>query len=179
MRYKKLITFAAFISITAIASAFMLTHMATQPVQAFNPQPDPPGFGLVGITDGQTIRVNVVNTATPPDPDASANPARVVIIFRDANGVPMTNANGAVIRRVAQLKGGESTFLQINADSFARESNGRIQLRPDVRIQQSDSVNGIPPDPVIPTTEIVNNANGRTQFMLNFLPAVQRTATAQ
>lgn len=179
MNYKRTITIMATASILTAIAAFAFMRFTPQKVEAFNPQPDPPGFGIVGITDGQTLRVNVVNTAIPPDPIAPANPARVVITFRDANGALMTNANGAVIRRVVQLQGGESAFLQLNADNFTREAGGQLHLRPDVKIQQPDTVNGIPPDPIIPTVEIISNTNGRTQFMLNFLPAVQRVNTPQ
>lgn len=173
MNYKRLITSTAAASAVVAITAFALFRFDPQKVEAFNPQPDPPGFGIVGITDGQILRVNVVNTALPPDPIAPPNPARVVITFRDANGVLMTNANGVVIRRVVQLQGGESTFLQLNADNFTRESNGRLQLRPDVRIQRPDPIvtaeGALPPDPIIPTVEVINSTNGKTQFVL---PAV-------
>jgi len=39
--------------------------------RAANP-PDPDRFGMVGLTRGQTMRLNVVNLANPPDPDRGA-----------------------------------------------------------------------------------------------------------
>ena len=41
-------------------------------------------FGMVGITRGQTMRLNVVNLSNPPDPDRQhpPDPCRVVLSFR-------------------------------------------------------------------------------------------------
>lgn len=132
-------------------------------VRAFNPQPDPPGYGMVGITDGQTIRINVVNT-NDPDPNFPPDPCRVVLNFRDADGNLFRNSDGQPIRRVVQLPAGQSAFLDLNGDVFAR--GGRIQLRPVARVQQPDGNGNLPPDPCISTVEVINNANGRTSFVL-------------
>jgi hypothetical protein len=35
--------------------------------KAFNPQPDPPRIGMVGIADGQTARLNLANVSAPDD----------------------------------------------------------------------------------------------------------------
>lgn len=159
---------------TAIA-VFAFMRFAPQKVEAFNPQPDPPGFGLVGLVTNQSLRINVVNTNEIGSPETPPDPCRVVITFRDGNGTPLTTPNGVVIRRVALLQGGQSTSLTLSADNFVREGS-RLQLRPDVRIHQADGVNGLPPDPCIPSAEVLGN-DSRTQFMLNFIPAVQRTST--
>ena len=176
---KKLTLITTLISLAAVVA--MGVTYKIQTVDAFNPQPDPPGYGLVGITQGQTIRINVINTSDPPDPDTPPNPARVVITFRDGNGNLFRNAEGNLIRRVALLKGGESASLDLKADNFARsfDGTGRLQLRPVAQIQPADGVNGTPPDPCIPTVEVFNNANGRTQFVMPFLPAAQRSNTPQ
>ena len=179
MNYKRTITITATASILTAVAAFAFMRFAPQKVEAFNPQPDPPAFGIVGITGGQTLRVNVVNTNGITAPDVPPGPCRVAMTFLDANGNPFTNGNGVIIRRVVQLQGGQSTFLLLNADNFVRETNVRLQLRPDVRIQQADIVNGIPPDPCIPTVEVINNATGKTQFMMQFVPAVQRNVIPQ
>ena len=181
MKNKRTLIIAAAAFVLLGLSAFGFFRYLPQTVKAFNPQPDPPGYGLVGITNGQTIRVTVVNTTNPPDPDTPANPARVVLNFRDGNGNLFRNPDGSPIRRIAFLKGGESTSLDLNADSFVR-GNQRITVRPDIRIQQADPVvvgdRLLPPDPCIPSAEVIDN-NGRTQFMMPFIPAVQRTAAPQ
>ncbi len=177
MKNKRTLTIASVAFILIGLAAFGILRYLPQQVRAFNPQPDPPGYGLVGITNGQTIRITVINTTNPPDPDTPANPARVLLNFRDGDGNLFRNPDGSPIRRIALLKGGESTLLDLNADNFVR-GNGRLTLRPDIRIQQADPVvvgdRLLPPDPCIPSVEVIDN-NGRTQFMMPFIPAVQRT----
>ena len=163
---RQILTLAA---ITLATLAAIGVAFKTQKVGAFNPQPDPPGYGLVGITDIQSIRINAVNTKVP-DPNSPPDPCRVVMTFRDANGNPFLNGNGNVIRRIALLNAGESAFLVLNGANLGRDPNGRVQLRPDVRVQQADGTPDTPPDPCIPTVEVISNATSRTQFML---PAVQ------
>jgi hypothetical protein len=168
----------------AIAIAAVVTIgviYKTQPVRAFNPQPDPPGFGLVGLTQGQSLRINVTNPATPPDPNLPPDPIRVVMAFRNTDGELFRNGEGNPIRRIVLLRAGESAALGLNADDFARsfDGNGRLQLRPVVQIQQADGVNGSPPDPCLPSVEVINNANARTQFMLPFVTAPQPATQPQ
>jgi len=165
MKNKRTLSIAitAFI-LTAIA-AFGLFRYLPQTVKAFDPQPDPPAFGIFGITEGQTARVNVVNTAEPRDGTVPPGPCRVVITFRNAAGGLFTRPDGTPLSRTVELGPEQSTFLMLNADNFGREASGRLQLRPDVKIQQSDPVNGVPPGPCIPTIEVINNATGRTQFV--------------
>jgi hypothetical protein len=159
-------------------AAFGLFRFVPQKVDAFNPQPDPPGYGMVGITQGQTIRINAVNTNPAPEPGTAADPSRVVITFRDASGNLLRDANGNPVRKIVLLKGGESVSLDLNADNFSRlaDSTGRIQIRPVISVQQPSGDGTTPPDPCLPTVEVFNNAGGRTQFVVPALPAVQRIA---
>ena len=180
MKNKRTVTITATAIILTALAAFGLFRFLPQTAQAFNPQPDPPGFGMVGITLGQSIRVNVVNTAAP-DPNIPPDPVRVVVNFRNADGELFRNAEGQVIRRVVLLNAGQSTSLDLNGDNFGRTADafGRIQVRPVVQIQQPNGNNAIPPDPIIPSVEVFNNNNGRTQFLSQFVPAVQRALTPQ
>ena len=180
MKNKRTITITSTAVILTALAAFGLFRFLPQTAQAFNPQPDPPGFGMIGITLGQSIRVNVVNTAAPGS-SIPPDPVRVVVNFRNADGELIRNAEGQVIRRVVLLNAGQSTALDLNGDNFGRMTDafGRFQVRPVVQIQQTNGTNGIPPDPVIPSVEIFNNNNGRTQFLSQFVPAVQRASTTQ
>ena len=49
--------YVAAASVALLLGVGVLSRSAT----AFNPQPDPPRFGMVGIADGQTARLNLVN----------------------------------------------------------------------------------------------------------------------
>jgi len=180
MKLNRILGITVVAVIAGAIAGFGILRFGAQQVRAFNPQPDPPGYGFVGITQGQTIRINVVNT-TPPDPNLPPDPVRVVITFRDTDGNLFRNAEGVPIRRAELLQAGKSDSIDLNGDSFARMADvtGRIQVRPVVQIQQADPIDGHPPDPCIPTVEIFNNANGRTQFMVPFVPVVQRSSIPQ
>lgn len=147
-----------------------------------NPMPtaveDQSLFGMMGLTRGQTMRLNVVNLTQPPDPIQGEvpPPCRVLLSFRDANGRPFTDANGQVIRREVSLQSGESAFLDLNGDLFAPPSTNadttgpaRLQLRPFARLLQAPPEPGrnIPP-PCVPTIEIFDNATGRTSLLSTF-----------
>lgn len=60
--------------------AFLVAPTCAALASAFNPQPDPPGYSMVGIAAGQTARLNVVLTnpgtdrSAPPDPCAPPDP---------------------------------------------------------------------------------------------------------
>jgi hypothetical protein len=143
---------------------------------AFNPQPDPPGFGMVSLTHEQTMRVNVVNLSNPPEPDrgqSPPDPCRVLLTFRNAQGQPITNGDGQVIRRNVVLQAGESAFLDLNGAQFGTVGDTnlptRTPLRPFVRVSQGpkpDLKNGTPPDPCFATMEVFDNATGRTSLFI-------------
>lgn len=126
--------------------------------------------GMVGITRGQTVRLNVVDLAAMNSDGTLPPPCRVVLTFRDANGRPFTNSDGQVVRRAVELQVGDSAFLDLNGDNFlapptTNDTSGplRLQLRPLVRVLQP------PPDPEIPppcrtTMEIFDNVTGRTSI---------------
>lgn len=178
MRNKKKLAGLAALTAAAILITIGIAYKS-QRVDAFNPQPDPPGFGMIGITLGQTLRVTVVNTNPAPNAEIPPDPVRVTVNFRDGSNNLFRNADGTPVRRIVQLDGGESTTLDLNGNNFSRslDSAGRIQLCPVVAIQQPDGTGNIPPDPVIPTVEVFNNNNGRTQFVMPaLLPAVQHAA---
>ena len=170
MRYNRTLTIATATLVVALATAFGFLRYQPQQVRAFNPQPDPPRFGIFGIIPGQTVRLNVVNT-TPPDPNIPPDPCRVVFTIRDGSGNAYVRPNGTQVTRTAMLNAGESAFLQLNADNFPRVADGRLMVRPDAAIQRADNTYA---PPCIPTVEVINNTTGRTQFVLNeSLPAIQ------
>jgi len=132
-------------------------------------------FGMVGITQGQTARINVANVLTANDPNFPPGPTRVVLTFLNSDGQLFRNRDGNPIRRVAMLERGQATFLDLNADDFSVGAAG-IHLRAVVTVTPPPvhDRNALPPDPCVPTVEVINNATGRTAFALSALPAVQR-----
>jgi hypothetical protein len=164
------------IAVALVALASTVTIWEVRRVHA-QPPPEPDrNFGMVGITRGETLRLNVVNLS-PPDPNRQypPDPCRVLLSFRNAAGQPFTNSDGQPIRRVVELQAGESAFLDLNADAFAPPSTNadvapgaaRLQLRPFVRVQQQpppDPDKQSPPDPCRATMEVFDNTTGRTSI---------------
>jgi hypothetical protein len=54
-------------------------------VKAFNPQPDPPVFGLIGVDPFETVRLNAVSADTPLPGGVNPGPCSVDLVFRDIN----------------------------------------------------------------------------------------------
>lgn len=170
MKNKRTLTIAAVIVALAAIAAFVVFRN-TQPVHAQDQLPlsvnDRISFGMVGITAGQTMRISVTNVIPPPVGDLPPGPYRVVLRFLDGSGHVIRNRSGEVIRRVATLENGQSTFLDLDF--------GELPPGP-IRAQFRAVVNAVPPptgdlpppvgDRIVSTVEVINNANDRTQFVL-------------
>lgn len=147
-----------------------------QQVKAQEQQPPPTNdrlmFGSVGITQGQTARLNVTNISTIGCPCQ-----RVVLTFRGPNGQLLQDQSGEVVRRSVELQPGESTFLDVDYDALP-PGPIRQQLRAGItflppspidEVQLHPNNRQVPPtanDTVVSTVEIINNADSRTQFVL-------------
>jgi hypothetical protein len=99
-----------------LASGLCLTQFSG--AQTPTPPMNKTNFGMIGITRGQTLRLNVV--AYPPDPCSAQ------LGFQDGNGNPV-GASSTVA-----LPPGESAFLDINGNTLASDVGQRVQLRPTV-----------------------------------------------
>ncbi len=118
---------------------------------AFNPQPDPPGFGIVSINPDQTIRLNVVCwehvvNGIPP------GPCHGDLMFHDMAG-------NIVAMQTVKLAPGQAAFLDFTP----------------VRGADSSNLLGIDPcwipDPTsgraLPTTEVYDTQSGRVALHVN------------
>jgi len=160
-----LVTLAAFMTVGILRG--------TRRVRAQNeippPIPDRISFGMIGITQGQTVRVNVVNLHPPPTGDSQPQICRVVLTFLDAEGHSVRSRDGSIIRRAFDLEPGRAAFLDLNADHLQNLLAGdRFKLRvavtqPPVNSERCPSWS----DSIVPSVEIFNNANGRTVFMMS------------
>src|SRR5258708_2238453 len=118
--------------------------LTSETVHAFNPQPDPPGFGMIGITAGQTLRLNVSNVALPPARGCPPGPCRVELAFFDSAG-------GLLLPAVqTTLQPGVSTHLDLRGDDVTNSDHLRTEIRPVFRFL-TDSKGGnnpaFPPGP--------------------------------
>jgi hypothetical protein len=169
-------TSLALVALAALVSLGI--SRGTQHAHAQDQVPPPTGdrvsFGMVGITQGQTARINVANVLTPNDPNYPPGPTRVVLTFLNGDGQLFRNRDGNPIRRVAMLERGQATFLDLNFDEFP-PGPIRIQLRPAVTAFPPGPVdNALPPGPIVPTVEVLTNANGKTVFALSGPPAIRQ-----
>ena len=142
--------------------------------RAFNPQPDPPGrYTMVGIVRGQSMRINASNIA-PTDPNSPPDPCRVRLGFVDGEGNPLTNPRtGEPVGRTLTLQNGQSAFLHLDADEFSigDTAPGRLQLRPVFRSVTLNSNGQTPPDPCVPSVEVIDNATFKTSFVYAGTPS--------
>ena len=132
-------------------------------VGAFNPQPDPPAFGLVGLNPDQTARLKVVcsNIMIGEIPPGSC---RVNLMFSDISG--------NILKRAAvTLAPGQGAFLDLAGSevTFGRDET-RFEFEP----------NNVPAPGsgrVIPTLEVFDSATGRTDLFIN--PVAPRLSLIQ
>jgi hypothetical protein len=182
MKTKRTLTIATvLIALAALMTLGILR--GTRQVQAQDelppPNPDRISFGMVGITQGQTIRLSVVNTRPPPHPDSEPQTYRVVLTFLDAEGHRLRSRDGSIIRRAVDLEPGRATFLDLNADDIQWPPGpSRLQLRAIVTVQPPPVPESETPPPIgeriVTSVEVFNNANGRTVFAVSAPPSVQK-----
>ena len=139
-------TFAA-----GLAATFVLLAGSSGTASAFNPQPDPPGFGIVSINPDQTIRLNVVCWEHTVD-GVPPGPCHGDLMFHDMAG-------NVVAIQTVKLGPGQAAFLDF---TLVRGAN---PLNPT----------GIEPcwipDPTsgraLPTTEVFDTQSGRVTLHVN------------
>ena len=116
-------------------------------------------FGMFGITAAQFARLNVTNACTPTEPCRTRT---LRLIFVDANG---SSGGGGVdsplMQTTVTVEPGGSAFFDLPGSLFAGSGN-RAQLR--ARVEDFGSPNGVPPNPIIPTLEVVDIATAETVF---------------
>ena len=127
---------------------------------------------MIGIVRGQSIRINASNIA-PADPNLPPDPCRVRLAFMDADGSVLTNPRtGEAVGRTVTLQRGQSTFLHLDGDEFftGDTAPGRLELRPVFRSVSLNS-NALPPDPCVPSVEVIDNATSQTSFVYAGTPS--------
>ncbi len=157
----RLVTALALVALAALMTFGIFR--GEQPVQAQGtaPQVERISFGMVGITRGQTARVNVTNIS-----EAICPCSRVTLTFLDGAGEVLRTRDGQPVQRTMTPEPGHSAFLQISADEFLARNEARVNFRAVVTL--------IPPsgEAVCPcafpvTVEALNNATGRTEWVLS------------
>lgn len=120
-------------------------------------------LAAVGLTLGQTARINVVNS---PDPNSSKLPTPMVVemCFHNSNGDLILDRSRRPVQKTAIIDPHHGDFLDLNGNLVA--GGGRVVIVPCVRILEiSDG------SLAIPTFELFNNLI-KTTFVLN--PGIAR-----
>jgi hypothetical protein len=121
-------------------------------VAAFNPQPDPPAFGLIAIDPNETMRLNatcpnVTLNGVPPTPCA------VTLGFADSHGSLIKQSSYT-------LNPGDSTSLDLSASEVTFEPN-RAEIQASFTATQGLAV---------PSVEVFDVASGRTDVYVSPVP---------
>jgi hypothetical protein len=147
------------IAASAVLLIILVTALDTHKTAAFNPQPDPPAFGMIAITPDQTARLNVVRTEPPGNPD---RPMTVELTFFDSDGM-------SLLRSTATVRAGRAVFLDLAGFTVPR-TGMRTEIRGSVHI-----VTSLPePDRnrvnLVANIEIFDTETGKTMVVLPAIP---------
>ena len=125
-------------------------------------------FGMVGIAEGQTARLNVLNVGVQAP--ALGVQCSAALSFLDDQGAVLKTATVTVIP-------GRSASLDLDADTDLKLStNQRLQIRATIQIPPavSSSAQPVSSCPLTPTLEIFDRFKGKTSVvMVNTTPVPQ------
>src|SRR5580765_4676433 len=125
----------------------MAALLITNPAKAFRPIFAEFNFGMVGITRGQTARLNVLN--------AGREPINLSLNFTDSAGRLIKQAFETV-------EGGHAIFLDLTPGTVD-DVAGRFQIHASI---EASGGGGDAGRQFIPTLEVYDNDTGRTQVAL-------------
>ena len=148
----------------AIKTTFVLSPGVAR---GFDPQPDPPAlpevaFGLVGITQGVTARLYVLNAQNPIVGDPH-EPITVELTFHDANDRVFLDRTGRPTRKIVDIDPNHADFLELNGNEIAA-LGARVGIVPCIKV-----LRGSPGSLVVPTFEMYNNLTQQTLLLSNFV----------
>jgi hypothetical protein len=125
-------------------------------------------LGMVGLTAGQTARLNVLNPGVlPPLATGAICSAQVTFLA----------SRGSVLKTSPILVApGQSVPFDLNRDTDVTSTDQRVQIRATLQIPLPSPIFASPVQlfgcPLIPTLEIFNNDTGRTQVVMTGVQSV-------
>ena len=127
----------------------------------------PPGvaFGMTGIANGQSARVNALNLGNAPAGTADTSSCTVTFQFLDAEGQLLKQA-------MIALKPGKAGALDLSRDELPSGNDSRVEVRAVLLFGYSGGAN--PPPGVlqrfkcdiVPSLEVFDNDTRKTSFIL-------------
>lgn len=108
-------------------------------------------LSVVGITPGQTARINVTNSPDPGNTNPPG-PITVELCFHDSNGNLIVDLSGRVAQRTVTIDPHNFESLELNANNLVVSGGSRVTIIPCLKILsiREGSL-------AIPTFEIYNN----------------------
>ena len=184
MKTKRTLTIAtALVALAALMTLgiFRVTRTARAqdevgpPIHVKSSDRDRISTGMLGITQGQTLRLSVVNLGDKDGPDPQrggvVNPCihLLQLNFRDADGQLLRRADGSVVQQTVELEPGKAKFLDLNYDELP-PGPSRQQLRavvtgltpPDGTSQQHKPFR----DHIVTTVEVFDNITSRSGIVI-------------
>jgi hypothetical protein len=146
---------ASFFFLAAILSA----QTALPPIAV---APNIQTFGMIGLAEGQTARLNVLNPGVPA-PLATGIICSALLTFYDDQGTQLKSSTVNVIPT-------HSLELDLDADTDLKLAvNQRKQIRATIQIPPVLPPQGqaVSTCPLIPTLEIFDRVTGKTQVVLS------------
>lgn len=148
----------------SISGAIMMSLLALAgwppgPARAFNPQPEPPRFGMVGMTATQTMRLNVVSMGEV----SGIDPTPFMLQFRDSRGDVV-----AELPEVLLLPG-QAAYLDVEGREMVSGRRARVELQAVV-IQDPRGTRPRDAFLGLVTVEVFNTLTGRTTLLYGGYP---------
>lgn len=112
------------------------TILSSGILKGFDPQPDPPvppevAFGAVGLTQGVTARLYVLNNAR--EPGRTPDPVTIEITFHDNDGNHFVDRAGREARKVVTIDPNHVEFLDLNGNDIAAVGS-RVGIVPCIKV---------------------------------------------
>jgi hypothetical protein len=129
-------------------------------------------YGMIGITSGQTARLNVYLPPGPPSRQIPPGPpTRAQLSLMDANGnlaVPSLCDPRSIdclggSQTTVMLAPGQSAFLDVSGDQLIGALS-RAEIRPVVNVIPPGPP-GVPAKTIITTFEVIDNATNKTVIL--------------
>ena len=134
-------------------------------------------FGMVGLTEGQTARLNLLNPGVP-SPAATGAICSAQVSFLNDQGTVVKMSTVSVIP-------GKSVSFDLDRDTDLAVSDRRVEIRATIRIPALTPVASppqpVPPQPLppqpaictlVPSLEVFNNDTGKTRVVLTDVRSV-------
>jgi hypothetical protein len=155
MKTKRYVVGLAAIGTLGLAAALVGSRVRAQDVA---PLVATGQFGAMGAIRGEVVRLNVSNI------NLLAPPCRATLEFVDASGNVLLRPDGTPVRRAVDLAPGESAFVQFHAGALLGRDETRLGFRAAVLVSPPDPE--VPPDPCVPSLEIIDAATGQTRLAI-------------